>query len=75
MQSSDVRAEDDQEPWSEEQLVTGLRSGDERIAEIIVRTYGVRMLAVSRRILRDEALAEHCVQETVSQRISQGRRI
>ena len=63
MQTGDIRSEDHRGPWSDEQLVTGLRNGDERIAEIIVRTYGGRMLAVSRRILRDEALAEDCVQE------------
>ena len=49
--------------WSDERLVTGLKAGDDLAAETMVRTHSGWMLAVARRILKDDALAEDCVQE------------
>ena len=48
----------------ESELVAALRAGEAAAYETLVRTYGPRLLATSRRILRDEALAEDCLQET-----------
>ena len=45
-------------------LVAALRAGEAAAYEILVRTYGPRLLATARRILRDAALAEDCLQET-----------
>ena len=47
----------------EEDLIAGLRAGDERAAERLVRDNIGRMRAVARRLLRDEGLADDCVQE------------
>ncbi len=47
----------------EEDLIAGLRTGDERAAERLVRDNIGRMRAVARRLLRDEGLADDCVQE------------
>ena len=44
-------------------LADGLRQGDPDAFEHLVRTYGGRMLAVTRRILRDEEDARDAVQE------------
>ena len=53
----------DSSALSEASLIEGLRAGEERAAEQLVRTHGGWMLAVSRRIAGDSALAEDCVQE------------
>ncbi len=47
----------------EAELVEGLRAGDERVFETVVRTYGGRLLAVARRMLHDEEDARDAVQE------------
>jgi RNA polymerase sigma-70 factor (ECF subfamily) len=47
----------------EEALAQGLRSGDPQAFEQVVRTYGGRLLAVTRRILRDEDAARDAVQD------------
>lgn len=44
-------------------LLTGLRAGDAASYEVLVRTHGGRLLAVSRRFLRNEADARDCVQD------------
>ena len=44
-------------------MIAGLRTGDERAAERLVRDNIGRMRAVARRLLRDEGLADDCVQE------------
>ena len=44
-------------------LIARLRAGEPRSYEELVRTHGGRMLAVARRIARDEQDAEDCVQE------------
>ena len=44
-------------------LVERLRGGHEDAFEALVRTYGGRMLAVARRILRDEDHARDAVQD------------
>jgi RNA polymerase sigma-70 factor (ECF subfamily) len=49
--------------YSEEVLARGLRDGDPAMFEAIVRTHGGRLLAVARRILRDEDQAREAVQE------------
>ena len=48
---------------SEAALVAALKAGDQRAAEILVRTHASWMLSVAKRILGDPALAEDCVQE------------
>lgn len=48
----------------EEGLVAALRAGEAAAFETVVRRYGPRLLATGRRILRDDALAEDCLQET-----------
>ena len=47
----------------ERALAEGLRAGDPRVFEQMVRTYGGRMLSVARRILRDEDDARDAVQD------------
>ena len=49
-------------PVDETALLAGLRARDERAFETIVRTYGARLLAVARRLVRDEAEAQDVVQ-------------
>lgn len=44
-------------------LVEGLKAGDEKVFETLVRTYGGRLLAVARRMLHDEEDARDAVQE------------
>ncbi len=51
-------------PSGQSSLVAALRSGDERAFEHLVRTEGPRLLAVTRRILRNEEEARDAVQET-----------
>src|SRR5262245_22800060 len=47
----------------EQELARGLRAGDPEAFENIVRTFGGRLLAVTRRILHDEEDARDAVQE------------
>src|SRR5262245_30210971 len=47
----------------ERELARGLRDGDAGAFERLVRTYGGRLLAVTRRILRDEEDARDAVQD------------
>jgi len=49
-------------PVDESALLAGLRARDEQAFETIVRTYGGRLLAVARRLVRDEADAQDVVQ-------------
>jgi RNA polymerase sigma-70 factor (ECF subfamily) len=49
---------------SDADLVTALRAGDETAFEHLVRTYGPRLLAVTRRLLGHEEDARDAVQET-----------
>jgi RNA polymerase sigma-70 factor (ECF subfamily) len=48
---------------SEEDLIAGLRRGDEKAAEILVRKNGPWMLSLARRMLKDDAMAADSVQE------------
>jgi RNA polymerase sigma-70 factor (ECF subfamily) len=48
---------------SEDELLSALRAGDDRAAEAVVRLHAPWMLAVARRMTRDHALAEDCVQD------------
>jgi RNA polymerase sigma-70 factor (ECF subfamily) len=48
---------------TDSQLVEGLRAGDGRTFEFLVRTEGPRMLAVTRRILKDDDESREAVQE------------
>ena len=55
------------DPWdpkAEAGLVAGLRSGDAKAFEQMVRSYGPRLLAVARRIVPSEEDARDCLQET-----------
>jgi RNA polymerase sigma-70 factor (ECF subfamily) len=45
-------------------LIAALRRGEDSAFELLVRRYGPRLLGTARRLLRDDALAEDCVQET-----------
>jgi RNA polymerase sigma-70 factor (ECF subfamily) len=49
-------------PADDAALLAGLRARDERAFETIVRTYGPRLLAVARRLVRDEAEAQDVLQ-------------
>jgi RNA polymerase sigma-70 factor (ECF subfamily) len=49
-------------PVDESALLAGLRARDEQAFETMVRTYGGRLLAVARRLVRDEADAQDVVQ-------------
>jgi len=51
----------------EDQLLAGLRRGERAAFERLVKTYGPRMLAVARRVARDEDEARDCVQEAFLQ--------
>lgn len=44
-------------------VVEALRRGDDGVFETIVRQYSPRMLATARRMMRDEAAAQDCVQD------------
>jgi RNA polymerase sigma-70 factor (ECF subfamily) len=55
--------ETDGQDVAEDALAKGLRAGDPAAFERIVRTYGGRLLAVTRRILHDEELARDAVQD------------
>jgi RNA polymerase sigma-70 factor, ECF subfamily len=48
---------------AEAELARGLREGDPRVFEEIVRTYGARLLAVARRILKEDEAARDAVQD------------
>src|SRR5262245_49666803 len=50
-------------PAAEFDLVTRLKAGDETAFAGLVRTLGGRLLAVARRVLRDEDLARDAVQD------------
>jgi len=54
---------DDLELREEWTLIVRLREGDNRAAEKIVREHAGWMLTVARNYVRDDALAEDCVQE------------
>ena len=49
---------------SDEELVDGLRNGEEASYELLVRSVGPLVLAISRRYLNSEADAADCFQET-----------
>ncbi|MCG8559209.1 MAG: sigma-70 family RNA polymerase sigma factor [Hyphomicrobiales bacterium] len=51
------------DPESEADLVARLRKGDAAAHEALVRAHITYLLRVARNILRDDALAEDCVQE------------
>jgi RNA polymerase sigma-70 factor (ECF subfamily) len=51
------------ESWDELTVVARLRSGDEAAFELLVRRYSGRMLAVARRLVRDEEEARDAVQD------------
>lgn len=57
--ATNVRAADASEPT----LIRRLRRGDEEAFETMVRRYGAQMLAVARRLLRNEEDARDVVQE------------
>lgn len=45
------------------EFVAALKSGDARAFEHLVRDQGARMLSVARRMMKDDAAAQDCVQE------------
>lgn len=50
-------------PFDEAKLVAGLRGGDPRSCELLVRTFGGRMYAAARRLLQHDDDAHDCVQD------------
>lgn len=50
-------------PADDADLVAALKAGDARAFEQLVRDYGAKLLAVARRMMRDDAAAQDCVQE------------
>ncbi len=55
----------DDRACAEEVLVDRLVAGDERAFEVLVRKHGGRMMAIARRLLRDEQEAKDAVQEAL----------
>jgi len=53
----------DVDSWDERDVLTRLQRGDEAAFELMVRRYGGRMLAVARRLVRDEEEARDAVQD------------
>jgi RNA polymerase sigma-70 factor (ECF subfamily) len=53
------------ECWDEAAVLERLRRGDEDAFELLVRRYGGRMLAVARRLVRDEEEARDAVQDAL----------
>ena len=53
------------ESWDEAAVVDRLRRGDAEAFELLVRRYGGRLLAVARRIVRDEEDARDAVQDAL----------
>lgn len=53
----------DIESADETELVAALKAGDERAFDRLVRDHGARLLAVARRMMRDDATAQDCLQE------------
>lgn len=51
--------------WNEADIVTRLRRGEEAAFELLVRRYTGRMLAVARRLVRDEEDARDAVQDAL----------
>lgn len=52
-------------PWNEREMLERLRTGDDLAFELLVRRFGGRMLAVARRLLRDEEDARDAVQDAL----------
>lgn len=55
-------ARDDSAPVDEQALLEGLKAGDDRAYEMLVRAFGARLLAVARRLMRNEEDARDVVQ-------------
>ncbi|WPZ33820.1 sigma-70 family RNA polymerase sigma factor [Thalassobaculum sp. OXR-137] len=51
------------DPADDSALVAGLQAGDRAAFERLVRDHGARLLAVARRMVRDEATAQDCLQD------------
>lgn len=51
--------------WDEPAMVARLRNGEDEAFELLVRRYGGRMLAVARRLVRDEDEARDAVQDAL----------
>jgi len=45
------------------EFIAALKAGDDRAFEQLVRDHGGRLYAVARRMMRDDAMAQDCVQE------------
>ncbi|MEM7024284.1 MAG: sigma-70 family RNA polymerase sigma factor [Pseudomonadota bacterium] len=57
----------DRASWSQAELVGALQAGDEQAFETVVRRYGGRLLAATRRLLQNEEDARDSVQEAFLQ--------
>jgi RNA polymerase sigma-70 factor (ECF subfamily) len=65
MRASDAVRADPGGTSEDEQLLAGVRAGDERAFETLVRVYGGRMLAVARRFVRNDEDAQDVVQSAL----------
>ncbi|MDF1790384.1 MAG: sigma-70 family RNA polymerase sigma factor [Thalassobaculaceae bacterium] len=50
-------------PADDAAFIAALKAGDERAFERLVRDQGIRLLALARRMMRDEATAQDCLQD------------
>src|SRR5262245_9247048 len=65
MRASDAVRSGNAVTTEDEQLLAGVRAGDERAFETLVRLYGGRMLAVARRFVRNDEDAQDIVQSAL----------
>lgn len=65
MRASDAVRSENAGTTDDEQLLAGVRAGDERAFETLVRFYGGRMLAVARRFVRNDEDAQDVVQSAL----------
>jgi RNA polymerase sigma-70 factor, ECF subfamily len=65
MRASDTVRSGNAGTTEDEQLLEGVRAGDERAFETLVRLYGGRMLAVARRFVRNDEDAQDIVQSAL----------
>lgn len=63
--TDDTNAADWLQDWNENQVLDGLRRGQDWAYELVLRRYGSRMLATARRLLRTDEDARDAVQEAM----------
>jgi RNA polymerase sigma-70 factor, ECF subfamily len=63
--TDDTNAADWLQDWNENQVLDGLKGGQDWAYELVLRRYGSRMLATARRLLRTDEDARDVVQEAM----------